>query len=107
MQVNQHILSIVFWYLSFPSPFFAGIHYIHLFWSDTPLTNSPFQGYATSGVLDPSKVILTGRGLKEAIVREEAEFMIDASQAGTGKLGFCLLECVFWFSSICSFKVWL
>ncbi|XP_070173160.1 filamin-A-like isoform X2 [Littorina saxatilis] len=61
-----------------------GNHYIHLFWSDTPLNNSPFTGYATGGHLDPSKVILTGRGLKEAIVREEAEFMIDASQAGHG-----------------------
>lgn len=62
-----------------------GIHYIHLYWSDTPLVSSPFQGYATGGVADPSKVILTGRGLKEAIVREEAEFMIDASQAGAGE----------------------
>nr|KAG5688121.1 hypothetical protein BaRGS_007580 [Batillaria attramentaria] len=62
-----------------------GMHYIHLYWSDTPLVSSPFQGYATSGVADPSKVILTGRGLKEAIVREEAEFMIDASQAGQGE----------------------
>ncbi|XP_076435464.1 filamin-A-like isoform X7 [Babylonia areolata] len=62
-----------------------GIHSVYLYWSDTPLVNSPFQGYATSGALDPSKVILTGRGLKEAIVREEAEFMIDASQAGTGE----------------------
>ena len=46
--------------------------------------NSPYNGYATSGVADPSKVWLTGRGLKEAMVREEAEFTIDASQAGPG-----------------------
>ncbi|KAL8600676.1 hypothetical protein ACOMHN_006742 [Nucella lapillus] len=61
-----------------------GIHSIYLYWSDTPLTSSPFQGYATGGVLDPTKVILTGRGLKEAIVQEEAEFIIDASHAGHG-----------------------
>jgi filamin len=64
--------------------FFAGNHHIYLYWSDKPLVSSPFLGYATGGILDPSKVILTGRGLKEAIVREEAEFMIDASQAGKG-----------------------
>jgi len=62
-----------------------GSHYIHLYWSDHPLVNSPYHGYATSGVADPSKVWLTGRGLKEAVVREEAEFTIDASQAGPGE----------------------
>ncbi|GFR83464.1 filamin-A [Elysia marginata] len=62
-----------------------GTHYLNLYWSDHPLVNSPYIGYATSGVADPSKVWLTGRGLKEAIVREEAEFVIDGSQAGPGE----------------------
>lgn len=62
-----------------------GIHYIHLYWSDHPLVNSPYQGFAVNGTADPSKVWLTGRGLKEAIVREEAEFVIDGSQAGPGQ----------------------
>ncbi|XP_052216963.1 filamin-A-like [Dreissena polymorpha] len=61
-----------------------GSHYIHLFWSDLPLVNSPFHGYAIQQVPDASKLILTGRGLKEATVREEAEFVIDGSQAGKG-----------------------
>lgn len=61
-----------------------GNHYIHLFWSDVPLANSPFLGYAVRAHADPSKLILTGRGLKEAVVREEAEFLIDGSQAGKG-----------------------
>ncbi|ESO98830.1 hypothetical protein LOTGIDRAFT_231196 [Lottia gigantea] len=61
-----------------------GKHYIHLYWSEHPLNNSPFLGHATGGSPDPSKVILTGRGLKEAIIREEAEFMIDGSHAGPG-----------------------
>lgn len=69
----------------------SGVHHIHLYWSDTPLVKSPFTGYATTGAADPSKVILTGRGLKEAIVREEAEFLIDASQAGEGKLAYICL----------------
>ncbi|XP_052706918.1 filamin-C-like isoform X4 [Crassostrea angulata] len=59
-----------------------GNHYIHLYWSEVALPNSPFLGYAVPTFSDANKVILTGRGLKEAIVREEAEFIIDGSQAG-------------------------
>uniref|UniRef100_A0A0B7AH03 Filamin n=1 Tax=Arion vulgaris TaxID=1028688 RepID=A0A0B7AH03_9EUPU len=62
-----------------------GNHYIYLHWSDHPLVNSPYHGYATGAATDPSKVLLSGRGLKEAIVKEEAEFTIDASQAGSGE----------------------
>lgn len=61
-----------------------GNHYIHLYWSDVALPNSPFLGYAVPTFSDANKVILTGRGLKEAIVREEGEFIIDGSQAGPG-----------------------
>ena len=32
------------------------------------------------------KVVLTGRGLKEAIVRQEAEFVIDGTEAGPGMM---------------------
>lgn len=49
------------------------------------LPKSPLLGYAVHGRQD-NKVILTGRGLKEASVREEAEFNIDGTQAGPGKL---------------------
>ena len=31
------------------------------------------------------KVVLTGRGLKEARLREEAEFVIDGTEAGAGQ----------------------
>ncbi|XP_069103438.1 filamin-B-like isoform X5 [Argopecten irradians] len=61
-----------------------GNHYIHLFWAERTLPNSPFIGYAVRVSADANKVILTGRGLKEAKVREEAEFVIDGSQAGSG-----------------------
>ncbi|XP_060073080.1 filamin-C-like [Ylistrum balloti] len=61
-----------------------GNHYIHLFWAERTLPNSPFIGYAVRVAADANKVILTGRGLKEAKVREEAEFVIDGSQAGSG-----------------------
>lgn len=43
-------------------------------------------GYARSArVASHEKVVLTGRGLKEAKVREEAEFVIDGTGAGPGK----------------------
>ncbi|RUS75786.1 hypothetical protein EGW08_016447, partial [Elysia chlorotica] len=64
------------------TPSEEGTHYLNLYWSDHPLVNSPYIGYATSGVADPSKVWLTGHGLKEATIRQEAEFYIDGSQAG-------------------------
>lgn len=79
----------------------AGNHYIHLHWSDVPLPKSPFLGYAVPAFSDANKVILTGRGLKEATVREEAEFIIDGSQAGPGENSieladtFCLKEFTF------------
>ncbi|XP_052106413.1 filamin-A-like isoform X2 [Mytilus californianus] len=60
-----------------------GNHYIHLQWSKLALPKSPLLGYAVHGRQD-NKVILTGRGLKEASVREEAEFNIDGTQAGPG-----------------------
>ena len=63
---------------------FSGNHYVHIFWSDVPLMKSPFLGYAVPQHVDASKIILTGRGLREAVVREESEFMIDGSQAGQG-----------------------
>ncbi|KAH9509017.1 hypothetical protein Btru_048613 [Bulinus truncatus] len=62
-----------------------GIHHIHLYWSDHPLVNSPYVGFAVITAADPSKVWLSGQGLKEAVIREEAEFFIDGSQAGPGE----------------------
>lgn len=60
-----------------------GNHYIHLNWSKLALPKSPLLGYAVH-TQQENKVILTGRGLKEATVREEAEFNIDGTQAGPG-----------------------
>ena len=81
VDIDQHVVgrsTVEF------TPIEEGNHYIHLFWSDIPLESSPYLGYAVKYHADPSKLILTGKGLKEAIVREEAEFMIDGSQAGAG-----------------------
>lgn len=57
-------------------------------WSKIALPNSPLLGYAVHTHQD-SKVVLTGRGLKEATVREEAEFQIDGTQAGPGNVNYC------------------
>ncbi|XP_048246439.1 filamin-C-like isoform X5 [Haliotis rufescens] len=62
-----------------------GHHNIHLNWSDHPLSGSAFSAFATGGFHDITKIILSGRGLKEATVREEAKFFIDGSQAGRGE----------------------
>ena len=39
------------------------------------------------------KVILTGHGLRESRVKEEAEFVIDGTEAGSGKYG-CYFVCL-------------
>ena len=60
---------------------------VTLNWSDFPLYNSPFQGMVRSAArqVNHEKVVLTGRGLKEARLREEAEFVIDGTEAGAGQ----------------------
>ncbi|KAH3821617.1 hypothetical protein DPMN_123382 [Dreissena polymorpha] len=70
----------------------AGSHYIHLFWSDLPLVNSPFPhstGTPFSRCPTPTSSSSLGRGLKEATVREETEFVIDSSQAEKGRANYC------------------
>ena len=64
----------------------AGPHLIKLGWSDFALHNSPFHGVCRSlqKQVNHEKVILTGRGLKEARLREDAEFVIDGTEAGPG-----------------------
>ena len=63
-------------------------------WSDLALVNSPFQGVARSALkqVNHEKVILTGRGLKEARVREDAEFVIDGTEAGPGTSQRCVTQ---------------
>ena len=64
----------------------AGPHLIKLSWSDFALNNSPFHGVCRSlqKQVNHEKVILTGRGLKEARLREDAEFVIDGTEAVPG-----------------------
>ena len=72
------------YFLSFVS---TGDHYISIFWSGIHIQNSPFHGFAQDmNRVNFEKVVLSGRGLKEAKVKEEAEFVIDGSQAGPGRV---------------------
>ena len=51
------------------------------------MPHSPFSGNAKGMgvVVNHEKVVLTGRGLKEARVRENAEFVVDGRSAGPGE----------------------
>ncbi|XP_077987433.1 filamin-A-like [Glandiceps talaboti] len=64
-----------------------GDHDFHLFWSGLPVRSSPsYKAVASREVLpvDHSKVVCTGRGLKQGKVHEESDFVIDGSLAGPG-----------------------
>ena len=65
----------------------TGPHLIKLNWNDFPLPNSPFHAICMglSKQINHEKVILTGRGLREARLREETEFVIDGTEAGPGQ----------------------
>ena len=87
------ILVIAIWDLT-------GEHYLCIWWADIPLPRTPFVGFARGGAVQApppvaapapmaaapnhEKVILTGRGLQEARVNQEAEFVIDGTEAGPG-----------------------
>ena len=64
-----------------------GHHDIHIYWAEQPIPHSPFPGWAEPAAVpvDASRVKLRGRGLTEAIVRQEAEFIIDGAEAGPGE----------------------
>ncbi len=65
-----------------------GEHYLSIWWADVPLPRTPFIGMARGGGAPAAahdKVVLTGRGLQEARVNQEAEFVIDGTEAGPGQ----------------------
>lgn len=73
------------------TPIAPGEHTVRVRFGDRPLPGGPMRGVAeteaaaAAAVADHTKVILSGRGLKEARVGEEAAFLIDGSQAGRGQ----------------------
>ena len=72
------------------TPRVEGEYYIKVFWSEGLLARCPIigmvkdGGVVAAGVINHEKVVLTGHGLKEARVREDAEFVIDGTDAGPG-----------------------
>ncbi|PAA77144.1 hypothetical protein BOX15_Mlig033128g4 [Macrostomum lignano] len=69
------------------TPTTPGDHQVRVWFGDKPVPNTPFRGNAEleEQETDNTKVVLSGRGLKEARVKEEAAFLVDGSQAGRGR----------------------
>ncbi|PAA56352.1 hypothetical protein BOX15_Mlig020762g1 [Macrostomum lignano] len=72
------------------TPVAPGEHAVRVRFGDRPLPGGAMRGIAETEAVaataaDHTKVILSGRGLKEARVNEEAAFLIDGSQAGRGQ----------------------
>ena len=81
-------------------PRVPGEHYLSIWWADCPLPRNPCIGMASGGGMvqqtpaftaalpaaapNHEKVILTGRGLQEARVNQDADFIIDGTEAGPG-----------------------
>ena len=65
----------------------AGEHRINTFWNESLLPHFPMMAKATAAKksVDASKVLIKGRGASEARVAEDAEFIIDGTEAGPGK----------------------
>ncbi|XP_023244649.1 filamin-B-like [Centruroides sculpturatus] len=79
-QIGSHRYHLCF------TPLEEGEYYIYIYYSDLPLPKSPFLAFAgESGLtLDHTRVVLRGHGLTGARVADEAEFIIDGSEAGPG-----------------------
>lgn len=75
-------------HVEFNTSLFTGEHQIHVFFADLPLPVSPLLAYAeeVGPTPDHTRVVLRGHGLTGAKVGEEAEFIIDGSEAGPGIL---------------------
>ena len=70
--------------------FSSGEHFLSVWLSKVLLPRFPIAGYAYSAQasINSEKVILTGHGLQTAQIRNEAEFVIDGTEAGPGKQSF-------------------
>jgi len=63
------------------SALYEGEYKIHLMWDNYQLPNSPIIA-RTSQQSDLNKIEVNGKGLSEAKINHEAEFVIDGSRAG-------------------------
>lgn len=67
------------------TPHISGPHALYLNFAGLPLPGSPYPALVESGAAGV-RVVLSGSGLSTATCGQQAEFMIDGSQAGPGML---------------------
>jgi len=67
------------------TPHISGPHALYLNFAGLPLPGSPYPALVESGAAGV-RVILSGSGLSTATCGQQAEFIIDGSQAGPGML---------------------
>jgi len=67
-------------------PVTEGEYHLSLWWGGIALPHTPLVGNARGlkAAINHDKVVLTGRGLQHAHVKETAEFVIDGTDAGPG-----------------------
>jgi len=81
------------------TPHISGPHALYLNYAGLPLPGSPYPALVESGAAGV-RVVLSGSGLSTATCGQQAEFIIDGSQAGPGML-------IPLFSFLCVFSVFI
>lgn len=77
------------------TPHISGPHALYLNFAGLPLPGSPYPALVESGAAGV-RVALSGSGLSTATCGQQAEFIIDGSQAGPGMLlQLVVIECVY------------
>ncbi|GFN79028.1 filamin-a [Plakobranchus ocellatus] len=63
-----------------------GDHYVHLYWSDSPIDASPILAFCPGPQLpvDATMVVISGKGAETARATLTTDFMIDGRRAGPG-----------------------
>ena len=64
------------------TPYEVGIHTIAVLWGNKDLNGSPFE----CNVTDPTRCVVSGAGLKSALVGQPQQFVVKAEKAGQGVL---------------------
>ncbi|KAK3776300.1 hypothetical protein RRG08_039888 [Elysia crispata] len=63
-----------------------GDHYVHLYWSESPIESSPILAYCPGPQLpvDATRVAILGKGAESGRAEVRTEFVIDGRKAGPG-----------------------
>lgn len=79
------------------TPQISGPHALYLNFAGLPLPGSPYPALVESGAAGV-RVVLSGSGLSTATCGQQAEFIIDGSQAGPGMLILLVTLLCFFFN---------